>query len=76
MIYKSGYYEKKVINNLVLLIWRLFAMMSVMGGGGAEKLRFKTYTLYFPSSNMRVPQKTSKTYMKKNAQPQNRILLH
>jgi hypothetical protein len=50
MIYKSGYYEKKVLNNLALLIWRLVAMMSVMGG--AEKLRFKTYALYFPSSNM------------------------
>jgi hypothetical protein len=35
----------------------LVTMMSVMGeGGGAEKLRFKTYTLYFPSPNMWVPQ--------------------
>jgi len=48
--------RKKGLNDLVVLIWRLVAMMFVMGvgegGGGAEKLHFKTYTLYFPSSNM------------------------
>jgi hypothetical protein len=49
LTYISGYYEKKALNDLVVLIWRLVAMMSVMGGGGAEKLHFKTYTLYFPS---------------------------
>jgi len=31
--------------------------MSVMGWGGATKLHFKTYTHYFPSSNMWVAQK-------------------
>jgi hypothetical protein len=46
--------RKKALNDLVVLIWRLVAMMFVMegGGGGGEKLRFKTYALYFPSSNM------------------------
>jgi hypothetical protein len=56
LTYITGYYEKKALNDLVVLIWRLVAMMFVMEGGGVggggEKLRFKTYTLYFPSSNM------------------------
>jgi hypothetical protein len=40
LTYISGYYEKKVLNELVLLIWRLAAMMSVMeeqGGVGSRK---------------------------------------
>jgi len=37
--------RKQVLNNIVVLILRLVAMISVMTGGGAAKLRFKTYTL-------------------------------
>jgi hypothetical protein len=44
LTYISGYYEKKALNDLVVLIWRLVAMMFVMGkgeGGGVKNFALK-----------------------------------